>query len=197
MNPLPSSPARWEKLSADTRLSTRIFDVTSVHYRHGPRARSRDFIVINAPDWVNVIALTTDHRLVLVRQFRFGIDEFSLEVPGGVIEAGEDPVVAGVRELAEETGYAGPHARLLGTVHPNPAIQSNRCHLVLVEGAMKQHELDWDEDEEMHVETRPVGEVLALARTGAITHSLVLNALFLFEARWAEINAGGGPGSAI
>lgn len=184
MSSTPSSPARWEKGASETRLATRIFDVLSVQYRHGPRDRSRDFTVIKAPDWVNVVALTSDLQLVMVRQFRFGIDEFSLEVPGGVIEAGEDPVEAGLRELAEETGFAGINARLLGTVHPNPAIQGNHCHLVLVEGATKTHELAWDQDEELHVATLPVDEVYALARRGGITHSLVLNALFLFEPHW-------------
>lgn len=189
MSSKPCDPSRWEKLATETRLKTRIFDVLSVQYRHGPRDRTRDFTVINAPDWVNVVALTTDRQLVLVRQFRFGIDEFSLEVPGGVIESGEDPVVAGMRELLEETGYSGTDARLLGSVHPNPAIQSNHCHLVLVENVRKTHELDWDDDEEIHVLTQPVDDVLALARSGGIKHALVLNALFLFEPHWRALQA--------
>lgn len=183
-------PARWEKLGSELRHRTRVFDVTGVQYRHGPRNTAREFSVINAPDWVNVVALTSARELVMVRQFRFGIDEFSLEVPGGVIEAGEDPVVAGLRELAEETGYAGENARLLGSVHPNPAIQSNRCHLVLVEHVRKVHELGWDEDEELEVVAMPVDEVFAAARSGAITHSLVLNALFLFEPHWRTLRDG-------
>jgi 8-oxo-dGTP pyrophosphatase MutT (NUDIX family) len=126
-------------------------------------------------------------QLVLVRQFRFGIHDFSLEVPGGVIESGEDPVAAGVRELAEETGFAGGTARLLGSVHPNPAIQDNRCHAVLVEGVTRSAPLAWDPDEEIEISTAPVDDVLAWARAGRITHSLSLNALMLFEPRWAEL----------
>ena len=179
-----SNPSRWEKISEQPQLKTRIFDVLGARYRHPVRSIEREFIVLAAPDWVNVVALTPDGHLVLVRQFRYGIDEFSLEIPGGVIDAGEDPVVAGVRELREETGFSGASARLLGCVHPNPAIQSNRCHFVLVEGAVKSHELAWDADEEIHVTTRPVDEVLALARSGGIVHGLVLNALMLFEPQW-------------
>jgi len=140
--------------------------------------------VIAAPDWVNVIALTPDGRLVLVRQFRFGSDDFSLEIPGGVVEAGEMPVAAGVRELREETGFAGERARLLASIHPNPAIQQNRCHLVLVEEVRRQAATSWDADEEIEVLTAPVSEVLDWARTGRITHSLVLCGLFHFEGWW-------------
>jgi len=143
--------------------------------------------VIDAPDWVNVIALTPDGRIVLVRQFRFGINDFSLEIPGGVIEAGEEPLIAGVRELREETGFTGAPARQLGSVHPNPAMQNNRCHFVFVEQAVRTAPLAWDADEEIQVTTLPVEEVFALARSGGITHSLVLNALLMFEPVWREL----------
>lgn len=184
------SPSRWEKGAIRSLAATRIFDVQGVSFRHPVRGTEREFVVIAAPDWVNVVALTTDHRLVLVNQFRYGTDAFSWEVPGGVIDLGEDPVAAGVRELREETGYTGKSARLLGTVRPNPAIMNNRCHLVLVEGAERTERQDWDPDEELEVAVLPVDEVYAWAHSGRITHALVLNALFLFAPRWAEIKAG-------
>lgn len=143
-------------------------------------------MVIDAPDWVNVVAVTPDAKLVLVRQFRYGINEFSLEIPGGVVERGEDPLAAGVRELREETGYIGGAATPLGSVHPNPAFQANRSHFILVENVVCQAELAWDTDEEIEVLTLPVEDVLTLARNGGITHGLVLNALMFFEARWRE-----------
>ena len=128
----PAEPQRWKKLRDEPHATTRIFDVMRAFFQHPRRDKAQDFFVIRAPDWVNVIALTPAGELVLVRQFRYGINDFSTEIPGGVIDAGEDPLAAGVRELREETGYVGGSARLLGSVHPNPAMQGNRCHLVLV-----------------------------------------------------------------
>ncbi len=182
-------PARWERLGERTLASTRVLDLQLIHYRHPRRGTDREFVSVHAPDWVNVVALTAERHLVLVRQFRYGINDFSLEVPGGVIEAQEDPVVAGVRELAEETGFTGGRACLLGAVHPNPAIQDNRCHAVLVEGATRSGSLAWDTDEEIEMLTAPVNEVLQWARSGKITHSLSLTALMLFEPRWREQSA--------
>jgi ADP-ribose pyrophosphatase len=187
-----STPSRWEKGASRSLAATRIFDVRGVQFRHPVRGTEREFVVIDAPDWVNVIAVTTDDRLVMVNQFRYGTDDFSWEIPGGVIDLGEDPVAAGLRELAEETGFTGGAARLLGTVNPNPAIMSNRCHLVLVEGVSRTQELDWDPDEELEVATLPVDEVYAWAHSGRITHSLVLNALLLF----APFRGGAGAGRA-
>ncbi len=186
MNSPSRDPSRWERLDERLQARTRIFELLAVTYRHPVRALTREFSVIRAPDWVNVVAHTPDDRLVLVRQFRYGLGEFSLEIPGGVIEPGEDPVAAGLRELREETGYTGGQARLIGSVHPNPALQSNRSHFVLVESATRSHDLAWDADEEMEVTVLPVPEVLALARNGGITHGLVLNALGFFEPLWRE-----------
>lgn len=180
----PSGPSRWERLGQTTLATTRVLDLLSVRYRHPVRGTEKDFIVVRPSDWCNVLALTPDGQLVLVRQFRFGIDGFSLEIPGGIMEAGENVVEAGLRELREETGFTGTRARLLGSVHPNPAIQSNRCHFVLVEDAVRSAAMEWDADEEIEVTTMPAGDVLALARAGGITHALVLNALFLFEPHW-------------
>lgn len=176
-----SFPERWDRRGARTITKTKVFDLCGVTYFHPKRKTEREFVCLMPPDWVNVVPVTTDGKIVLVRQFRFGINDFSLEVPGGVMEPGEDPVAAGLRELAEETGYAGGTARLLGSVHPNPAIQANLCHAVLADGVSLTKELDWDPDEEIEVCALPVAEVLALARGGKITHSLSLCALMLFE----------------
>ena len=180
-------PLRWKKLGSRLLTRTRIFDVESTDFQHPTHPAPRDFFLINPPDWVNVVAVTPEHELVLVRQFRFGTNDISLELPGGVMEAGEEPILAATRELAEETGYVGERARLLGAIHPNPAMQTNRCHLVLVENARRTQELAWDPNEEFEILTRPVEEVYASAYRGEITHSLVLNGLLLFRPHWEKL----------
>lgn len=185
--PSSLSLPRWEKGASRSLAATRIFDLRGVQFRHPVRGTEREFVVIDAPDWVNVLALTPDHRLVMVNQFRYGIDAFSWEIPGGMIDPGEDPVAAAVRELQEETGYVGTSARLLGSVNPNPAIMNNRCHLVLVEGVVLKEAQEWDDDEEIELTTLPVDEAYVWAQSGRITHSLVLNAFLLFAPVWAEM----------
>ena len=174
-------PARWVRETERTLVSTKVLDLRSVRFRQPDGGAAKEFVVIHAPDWVNVVALTPGGNIVLVRQFRFGSDALSLEIPGGMIEEGEDPVAAGVRELEEETGYGGGKVSLIGSVRPNPAIQDNWCHFVLVDGAVPTGPMDWDEDEDIEVSMAPAAQVLGWARSGEITHSLSVAALMVFE----------------
>jgi len=185
--PSKTQPKRWKKQGGALVAHTRVFDLRTVRYHHPVRKTTRDFYVVDAPDWVNVVALTPDNHLVLVNQFRFGIDKLSLEIPGGVMEKGEDPVTAGLRELREETGYEGKRARVIGVARPNPAIMNNRCHLVLVEQCRKTAGLHWDTDEEIERLTMPVEKVYAQVYAGKITHALVLDALLYFLPYWQKI----------
>jgi 8-oxo-dGTP pyrophosphatase MutT (NUDIX family) len=185
-------PRHWEISAREPHADCRVFRVLRKTARHPARTTGADFFVLDSADWVNVIALTPTGELVMVTQYRFGIEALSLEIPGGIIEAGEDPVEAGRRELIEETGFGGGTARLLGSIRPNPAIQQNRCHLVFIDGVTPQAGLEWDEHEELLVSPMPVDDVLKLARNGGITHALVLNALFLFEPEWRRRAGPGG-----
>ena len=106
----------WPDLGHETVGDFRIFKLRSVRRRSPRNGVERDFYVMDCADWVNVVAITADDELVLVEQFRHGVAAVELEVPGGIMDPGEtDAVAAGLRELREETGYAGETARLLGT----------------------------------------------------------------------------------
>jgi len=144
--------------------------------------------VLETPDWVNVVALTDERRLVVVRQYRFGSASVTTEIPGGMVDPGEDPEQAARRELREEAGYTAERWTYLGAVEPNPAIHDNLCHHWLAEGARETHGLDQDAGEDIVAETLSAAEVREELAAGRMRHALVLTAL----ARVMDLRTGAG-----
>jgi len=172
----------WKKISSKLLGDFRIFTLRS-DVKISPRTgKEHDFFVIDAVNWVNVIAVTPDQQLVMVEQYRHGSNTVELEIPGGMMDKNEtDPVATAVRELREETGYEGENARLLGRVHANPAILSNTCFTVLVENCQLKHGLNWDYGEDLITRLIPVSEIPKLVADEKIGHSLVIVALHWFD----------------
>lgn len=171
----------WVKLRERHSRDHQIFTVRTFEVADPRNGQEYVRTVLDAPDWVNVVALTTDDSVVLVRQFRFGIWANSLEIPGGMVDAGEAPATTAARELEEETGFRPENLRLLGVSHPNPAIQGNRLHSYLAQGCTRVSDGRPDTSEDLRVELVPRAHLEELVLKGQITHSLVLAAL-LFDA---------------
>jgi 8-oxo-dGTP pyrophosphatase MutT (NUDIX family) len=141
--------------------------------------------VLEAPDWVNVVAVTAAGEIVLVRQFRHGTGEATLEIPGGAVDPTDrSPLEAAKRELREETGYAARRWTRIGVVDPNPAFQTNACTTFLAEGACRAGDADPDEGEELEVLLVSRRRLDALVRRGVIRHALVIAALHWWRIRW-------------
>jgi 8-oxo-dGTP pyrophosphatase MutT (NUDIX family) len=175
----------WDERSAEEIEEYGVFRVRRYLARSPRTGQNRPFSVIDTSDWVNVIGVTPDDRVVLVRQYRHGTDAVSVEIPGGVVDADEDPAAAAVRELREETGYAGEAPVFLGTVEPNPAIFNNRCHTYLIRDCRRAGDQDLDPGEDIEVTTLPRAELGAAVADGRIAHALVVCAIWWFEQREA------------
>jgi ADP-ribose pyrophosphatase len=178
----------WPKIGSKTIGDYRIFSLRS-DIRRSPRTgQEHDFYVLETVDWVNVVAVTSDEHLVMVEQFRHGSDTVELEIPGGMMDAEDgSPVVTGVRELREETGYEGVNARLIGEIFPNPAIMNNTCFTLLVENCELKHPLLLDHSEDIVTRLVPVREIPDLIRSKLIRHSLVVVALYHYDL-WRQVN---------
>jgi 8-oxo-dGTP pyrophosphatase MutT (NUDIX family) len=176
------TPVRWDILDDKLLRACRVWDLRARHYRHPKTGKEGEFYYIDSRDWALVVARTTEGELVLVRQFRWGADELSWEIPGGIIDAGEDPVTAGLRELKEETGYVAESGRLIGQCRPNPAILNNYAQIVFADGCRPGEDgTAWDEHEEMEVRALPEAQVMDWVREGVITHALALNGLLYYQ----------------
>ncbi|MBN8246238.1 MAG: NUDIX hydrolase [Verrucomicrobia bacterium] len=177
MPPDPSLKS-WPLVSSRPLANYRIFSLRT-DLKINPRTGGQhDFFILECPHWVNVVPVTRDGRIVMIEQFRHGTNTVELEVPGGVMDPHEtDPVAAGQRELREETGYEGSRARLIGRIFPNPAIQSNICHTLLVEDCELRHATEFDHSEDIQVRLVPVAQVPDLIASGRIGHALVVVAL--------------------
>lgn len=169
---------RWAPVAVEALFQHRLFRLERHRLAAGPERR--EALVLSAPDWVNVIPVLPDGRVVLVRQWRYGIAAPTLEIPGGMVE-GEEPQAAAERELLEETGYRAARWQRLGELDPNPAFIRNRLVTFLATGLTRVGEPSGDGEEEIEVETAPLADLPGLVGRGEIRHSLVVAAFFLLS----------------
>ncbi|MFA7335892.1 MAG: NUDIX hydrolase [Candidatus Obscuribacterales bacterium] len=145
-------------------------------------SETHDFYVFKPTDWVNVIAVTPDYQVVLIEQYRHGIEQVTLEIPGGMIdEADGGSLIAGQRELLEETGCSGDDLVFLGRNHPNPAIQSNICDTYLSLNVKQIQVPSFDGTEEVAIRLVPIKDIPRLIKNGMITHALVIVAFHYLQ----------------
>jgi len=172
----------WERVEDKIGYDCGFFQV-HVHQSVSPTTgKQHPFYVLSTRDWVNIVALTPEKKVLLVSQYRHGSGETSLEIPGGAVDAEDSsPEAAARRELLEETGYEAKEWYLIGQVQPNPAILDNTCYTYLALGATPAGPLNLDEGEELELLQADFADLPHLVQTGKIQHALVVAAFHFLD----------------
>jgi len=173
---------RWENIESEFRYDAGIFRLRTVH-RRSPGGKKAPFVSVDAPDWVTIIPeLTTgeDTEFLMVRQYRHGSERVEMEFPAGVVDPGEQPSQAAVRELLEETGYRASEIREIGSVSPNPAFMTNRTHTYIARGLEKISELKLDEHEILDVHRVKYKDLIGTIGLRPYDNAITLQAWFFY-----------------
>lgn len=174
-------PEPWTVISTKKVYESKVMVLKEHESVSAGTGNKAVFSVIECPAWVNIIALTKNRDVVLIRQYRAGSREVGLEIPGGMMDPEDkSPMDAARRELLEETGFSGRNLREIGRIRPNPAFLNNFCYTYLVEDVEKIAEPSLDSSEELYVECRPLESIPGLIAEGTIDHSLVVTAFTWF-----------------
>jgi len=171
----------WKRIRSQTNQTYRIFSIRTDTTLSPRTGAEHEFYVIESGDWVNVIPITADEQVVMIRQYRHGSGEITLEIPGGLVEPGDTPEKAASRELLEETGYQAEEWKKIGVVNPNPAIFSNRCHTFFAGNLTKAGSPTLDQTEDIDVVLLPLSDIPRLIRNGVIDHALVIAAFYWYS----------------
>jgi len=181
VKPLPPSKLQeWRELSRETVADARIFTLERSRVVSPVDGEARTFHRIQSVDWVQILPITADDQAVLVRQYRHGAQRITLEMPGGLIDPGEDAATGAMRECFEETGYRVHAAQPLGVVNPNPALFANRLHSFFATGAKLEGTIQNTGSEVTEVVLVPVSELEGRLVSGEIDHALVVATMWRY-----------------
>lgn len=169
----------WSIVRENKEYSTSIFKLLKQRIRLESSAEDLegDFYILDAPEWINVMPLTADEEIILVEQYRHGTQEPTLEIPGGMVDAGESSLEGAKRELLEETGYRSDTWKGLGKVSSNPSMLNNYTHMYIAQDCKFVGTQNPDEHERIEVHKMLLADFLEFAKNGTVHHAIVLAAV--------------------
>ncbi len=172
----------WDSVERKELGDYYIFRLSQQRSRSPQNGREHSFYVLDTPDWVNVIPITPEGKVVLIRQYRVGVNQITLEIPGGMADPEDgDPAEAARRELMEETGYEAEQIIPIGRVASNPAFINNHTYTYLAQNARLVGETNFDSAEYIEFELADIDDIPDLIASGQITHALVIAAFYHYE----------------
>jgi ADP-ribose pyrophosphatase len=188
MNDTKNNVNIWRKVKSEAGPELLLFNARYDFMENPRNHKIMKRIVLEARDWVNVVAITPEKNIVLVKQYRFGTGKITIEIPAGLIDQNEPSKDAAIRELREETGYTTNNWEYLGYVEPNPAFLNNRCHHWLAMDVVKTAKTELDDGEDIAVELYSSAQLTDAIHSGEVNHVLALSALSRIQSFWANVN---------
>jgi 8-oxo-dGTP pyrophosphatase MutT (NUDIX family) len=170
----------WTRVATKVLLDLRIMKVQEVTAISPKTGNEHGFFVLDTVDWVNVLPITADQEVVFVRQYRHGSDDLSLEIPGGMVDPGEAPIVSAARECLEESGFRASDLKSLGVLNPNPAVFNNQLHTFVAEDVVIEADIQNTATEQTEVVLVPVADLTSYLLDGRIDHALVAATLWRY-----------------
>jgi ADP-ribose pyrophosphatase len=176
----PTTLQPWRELTREPVADCRVFKVERSIAISPVDEKPRPFHRIQSVDWAQIVPITTDGQVVMVRQYRHGDQRVTLEIPGGLLDPGEDPATAALRECLEETGYRARAALPLGVIAPNPALFANRLHSFYAVDVEPESAVQNTGTEVTEVVLVPAADLEELLLAGEIDHALVAGTLWRY-----------------
>ncbi len=178
----------WQQLASEYIFKETWFNLRKDKVLKGNGDAMDRYYVFEFTDWVTVLPLTTDNRIILVKQYRYALGSFSLELPGGIMDSHEtDPLHTAARELREETGYEATALIKTAEIAPNPATHNNRMHCYVATGCQLMHATSLDENEELELVLVSMEELKNMLARNEILQSLHVSSIFYSLMHLGEI----------
>jgi|LakMenEpi03Aug12_release.lakeMendotaPanAssembly.Ray.scaffolds.fasta_scaffold00409_49 ADP-ribose pyrophosphatase len=169
---------KWEKLSSEIVYKKKWMNIKEEACKLPDGQIIDSYIIVDVPHFCNVFVVTAADEVIMVKQYRHAAGMVSIEMPGGMIDEGEDPMVAARREMQEETGYTSEEMSLLYAISTNPALESNRAWFFLAKNAVHNQATALDQYEDIELIKYTKSAFMQCLLNNEFTHGIQLGAMF-------------------